>query len=354
MATTNFAVGNALTEKIWGKKAFKDSVKDTLYGKLIGKSDRSIIQIKDETQKGPGDRIRFRLRALPTGTGKDGHETLEGSEEGLSYSYMDMTIDQKRHATKVDLGISQQRVGFELRSEAKDALTEWWEDYLDTTMIEYLSGASTLTYHTSNVLASNALEAPSQILYGGNATAKNDVDATDTFTLALIDKAVEFAKLKTPTMRKAQFGGKSAYVMLLHPYQVYDLRTNTNTGQWLDIQKAAMNGGKVEKNPIFSEALGVYNGVILIENTRVNTFSDYGSGGNVDAARALFMGAQAGVTAYGRKTPGTSRMSWKEKSFDYGDKLGVASSLIWGMYKTRFDSADFGMVHIDTAATSHT
>lgn len=355
MATTNFSTSNALTQKLWGKVAFRDAVKETLYGKLMGKSDRSIIQVKDELSKSPGDRVRFRLRHLPQGLGVDGDATLEGNEEGLSYSYFDLGIDMKRHATKVDLGMSQQRVDFDLRTEAKDALTEWWAEYMDTTFMEYLSGSASLTYHSGATFGNNALSAPSanRIIYGGNATAKANVDAADTMSLTVIDRLVENAKLASPTMRKASFGGKSAYVLVLHPRQVYDLRTNTNTGQWLDIQKAAMSGGKVGDNPIWSEALGMYNGVILVESTRVRTFTDYGAGSNVPAARALFLGAQAGVCAFGRGYQGSERMKWTEKTFDYNTKLGVATEIIWGITKTIFDSEDFGVFAVDTAAAAH-
>ena len=351
MADTLFSSANNNTLKLWAKAAFKDSVKETIFGKLMGTSDRSIVQVKDELSKSAGDLVRFRLRALPNGIGVEGDETLEGREEGLTFHNFDLKIDEKRHATKVTLGINQQRVNFDLRTEAKDALVEWFSEYMDTTFIEFLSGSTSLTYHTS---APNTSNAPStnRIVYGGNATAKGDVDADDKMSLTVIDRLVEKAKLASPTMRKASFDGKNAFVLLLHPYQVYDLRTNTNAGQWLDIQKAAMSGGDVTKNPIFTEALGVYNGVILVESTRVKTFSDYGAG-SVKAARALFMGAQAAVCAFGRGFSGDEKMNWTEKTFDYGKRLGVAGTVVWGIQKSRFNNEDFGVVAVDTAAAPH-
>jgi hypothetical protein len=42
--------------------------------------------------------------------------------------------------------------------------------------------------------------------------------------------------------------------MFLHPYQVTDLRSNVSTGQWLDIQKAAMAGADSTKSPIYTGA----------------------------------------------------------------------------------------------------
>jgi hypothetical protein len=71
------------TLKLWSRKVWSDSVKETVYGRLIGTSDRSIIQVKDELSKSEGDRVRFGLRALPSGIGVQDEETLEGNEEGL-------------------------------------------------------------------------------------------------------------------------------------------------------------------------------------------------------------------------------------------------------------------------------
>lgn len=117
MSTTNFSVSDPLALKLWARKAFTDSVKETLYCKLIGKTDRAVIQVKDELQKGEGDRTRFSLRSLPKGIGVQNDETLEGKEEGLEFQNFDRTIGEKRHAFKVDLNISQQRTIFDVRQD---------------------------------------------------------------------------------------------------------------------------------------------------------------------------------------------------------------------------------------------
>lgn len=351
MSTTQIPSGHSLAEKVWAKKAYLDAVKETLYGKLSGTKESSIIQIKDELQKSAGDRARFRLRGLPSGTGVEGSETLEGKEEGLDYSYMDLFINQKRHAHKTDLGMNKQRVDFNLRTECKEAQKEWWEEYIDESMFRTMSGDTTFTFAGNNGTAPTS----ERLLYGGDATQKSEIVADDKFDLSLIDRALVKAKLSSPHMRKGSFGGKSAFVCILHPFQVHDMRTNTSTGQWLDIQKAAMQGGKVSDNPIWSEALGVYNGVILVENTRVRTYTDYGAG-SVHAARALLLGAQAGAVAFGRGFSGASRMKWAERTFDFGDKFAVAASMIWGIKKSVFAGAgndgtqDFATISIDTAA----
>jgi N4-gp56 family major capsid protein len=81
-------------------------------------------------------------------------------------------------------------------------------------------------------------------------------------------------------------------------------------------------------------------------------FSDYGAGTNLPAARALFMGRQAGVVAYG--TAGGLRFTWKEEVDDYGNEPTVVAGTIIGVKKTRFNGKDFGVMALDTYAKNPT
>lgn len=128
-------------------------------------------------------------------------------------------------------------------------------------------------------------------------TSEASLSTSDTFSLRLLDRAVAIAKASSPLIRPIKAGGQSYYVCFLHPFQVRDMRTSTNTGDWLDIQKAAMGGGDVNDNPIFTGALGVYNGVILHEAVRIPN----GIGANsANTRRAVFCGAQSVSLAWGQ------------------------------------------------------
>ncbi len=359
MSSTTFTASHPLAIKVWSRKVFNDAVKATMYGMFTGSSDRAVVQVKTEL-KGEGDRVRFGLRSLPQGYGVQDDEVLEGNEEGLDFRYFDLNLGEKRHAVKVDLNLSAQRTMFDVKSEAKDALQEWLEEYLDTTFFEYLTGASLdgSTYgkfHRSGYLGGNSLLAPSadRIIYGGTGvTAKNQIAVTDIMTLAVLDKVAERLKLANPTMRKAVFNGKKCWVVVLHPYQVNDLRANTSTLQWGDIVKAAMAGGG--ENSFEHEVLGMYRDMLLVESVRVPTGTDAGAGGNIAWARALVLGAQAAVVAHGKDTDDQGKMKVVERTFDYGKKYGIAATLIWGLAKTRFSNqSDFGCFMIDTAAKAH-
>jgi hypothetical protein len=69
MSTTTYGVNDALAVKLWSKRLAVEVSKATAIAPLIGKSSNSIIQLKDETQKGKGDKVTFGLRTQLTGDG---------------------------------------------------------------------------------------------------------------------------------------------------------------------------------------------------------------------------------------------------------------------------------------------
>lgn len=352
MATTSYGVNNALAGKAWSKKLFVDALKKTYFEKFMGKTATSLIQIKDEVSKGPGDRITIGLRMQLSGDGVQGDGTLEGNEESLTTYSDNVYIDQLRHAVRSSGKMSEQRVPFSVRDEAKSGLEDWWAGRLDAWFFNQLAGNTAVsdTRYTGN----QAAVAPStnrKVFVNGSADESQT--ATYVFNLNLIDKCVERAGIYSPTIRPIKVNGEDKYVMFLHPYQVYDLRTSTSSGQWLDIQKAAMMGGQIDKNPIYTGALGEYNNVILHQAYRVPTGVNSSTGAAISTVRrAIFCGAQAACMAYGQKDQG-GEMSWVEELFDYQNQLGVSAGMIAGLKKTQFNSEDFGTITVSTYAAAH-
>lgn len=352
MSTTSYGVNDALAVKLWSKKLFQESLKKTYFSKFIGKSSSSVIQIKDETSKGPGDKITVGLRMQLTGDGVLEDGTLEGNEEALT-TYSDAVyINQLRHAVRSAGKMSEQRVPFSVREEARAGLEDWWANRLDTAFFNQLCGNTAVsdTRYTGNQ-AAIAPDAAHKVYLNGSA----DESATSTyvFDINVIDKCVEKAKTATVPLRPVMVGGQEKFVMFLHPYQVYNLRTSTTTGQWLDIQKAAMSGGKESDNPIYTGAIGEYNGVVLHESTRVTQGVNSSTGVAISTVRrAVFCGAQAGLMAYGKDAAG-GEMNWVEELFDFKNQLGVAAGMIFGIKKAQFNSADFGTIVVPTYAVAH-
>ncbi|MEJ0071192.1 MAG: DUF4043 family protein [Pseudomonadota bacterium] len=121
MAVTSYGVNDPLAVKVWSKRLSIEVLKNTWASRFMGTSSASVIQIKDELQKGSGDKITYGLRMQLSGTGVLGDGTLEGNEESLT-TYSDAVIlYQLRHAVRSAGRMSQQRVPFNIRDEALSA-----------------------------------------------------------------------------------------------------------------------------------------------------------------------------------------------------------------------------------------
>jgi len=340
MAETTYGVGHPLAVKLWSKKLFHESLKSTFFGKFMGTDSGSLIQIKSETSKGAGDRVRVGLRMQLSGAGVAGDDTLEGNEEALATYYDDVVIDQLRHAVISGGKMSEQRVPFSVREEARMGLQDWFSGRFDTAMFNQLAGNTAVA--DTRYTGSQAAVAPTaaNLIVGGGETAETSLSPTTThsLTLRMLDKAVAKAKTMSPMIRPIMVKGKPHYVCFIHPNDTYQLRGQTNAGQWADIQRAAMEGGIISENPIFTGALGIYNGVILHESSYVPVSTK-----GADYRRCIFAGAQAGVIAFGQGFS-ANKMTWDEEMFDYGNKLGVSAGAIYGIKKTVFNGADFGVL----------
>lgn len=355
MAVTSFATGDSLAVKLWSKKIAVEALKATWVYKFMGKDDNSVIQIFDDTQKGPGDRIRVPLRRLLTATGVQGDATLEGNEERITYFSDDIFINQLRHAVREGGRFTRQLVPFDVREHARLSLQDWWSDRIDTWFFNQLCGNvnQTDTRYTGN---QTAIAADSDhLMRAGGATTDGSLSnsATYKFTLTLIDVAVEKAKTLAVPIRPVMVGGEEKYVMFLHHTQVTDMRNSTATNQWFDVQKAALQGGAASKSPIYTGALGEYNGVVLHASNRIPQFSA-GAALSADGGRiAVLAGAQACGMAFGRGSS-PERYEWVEDYFDFENQFGVAAGCMAGLKKLVFNGSDFATIAIRTWGQAHT
>lgn len=366
MANTVFGVNDPETNKVWAKKLSVEALKKAWVGKFIGSTDNSLIYERKDLKKARGDKITYTLRMQIQGKGVVGDGILKGREEKLTHYSDSLYVDQLRHAVDRGGNMSQQRVLFDLRAGCNEALSDWMAGRMDRTFFLQAAGYTATdevtefgeTYQGSDI-AYTGLQATTAPTSGRHfwsedgTSADENLDSTgDTMALSLIDDLVVQAKLASPMIRPLKIDGEDRYVMFLHPYQVRDLRTGTGTGQWLDIQKAAMQGGQVSNNPIFTGALGMYNGVILHESSRVPRGVSGATGLSVDTVRrAIFCGAQAVTVGFANGSDFES-WSWAEEEEDYGNQLGVAAGCIFGMKKAKFNSTDFGAMVLSTYAAA--
>jgi len=358
MAATDFPVNHPSAVKLWSKKIAREALKETMAYKFMGKSSNSLIQVFDDTSKGAGDKITIPLRVQLSGRGATENDMLEGNEEALTVYNDSLFINDLAHAVRVKTRIDAQRVPFSVREEARLAIQDWYSERIDTAAANQLTGYTDQsdTIYTGNnaaLAASTGTGSARRIIYGDGDTGTSSeasISASQTFNLTVLDRAVNIAKTASPLIRPITVGSNRYYVCFLHPDQVRSMRTSTNSGQWLDIQKAAMQGGAVEDNPIFTGALGVYNGVVLHEWTRLPGDTNKPISTNANIRRAVFCGAQALACAWGQGY--SEEPKYIEDVFDYERQFGVSVQTIMGCKKTKFNSIDFGTILIPTYATA--
>lgn len=372
---TAYGVNDPEAVKLWSTKLMREALKKTYMKKFMGPKSENMIQIKNETSKGPGDRIRVTLRKQLNGRGVVGDATLEGNEESLTTFTQDLIVNQLRHGVRSEGKMTEQRIPFSIREEGMMGLSDWWAARWDIWAFFHLCG-----YTPGNVMSSgdadtdptgpeynghNTIIAPTRQVWADDTSPETNANdesivAADIFTLFEIDKAVENAKVGgatgAPPIRPIKVDGDDWFVVFLHPYQVTDLKNDAraNTVTWYDIQKAAISSGVGTKtNPIFSGALGTYNGCILHESTHVPNGVHSSTGASIDTVRrAVLCGAQAAVCGFGQGH-GPSSYDWFEQLFDYGNKLGVKSGCISGLVKSTHNSMDFGTVVMSSYAQRH-
>lgn len=352
MAATEFELGNALSVQKWSTSLAYEAEKAQYFRKFMGTSRDSLITVQTELEKKAGEKITVGLRMKMDGDGIEGDNQIEGTsaEEALTFHSDYVFIDQRRKGTKSKGKMTEQRVFYNLRKEGRDALAIWFAEDYDEQIMMYLAGARGIDASLHAPLgytgrANNTLTSPdsSHVIYGGNATSVLTIDSLDKLDLGLVEKLVAKLETSDPMIQPFRINGEKKYVLLMHTYNAYDLRTSISQNDWLEIHKAVDS----EKTPIYQNALGEYAGIVLHKHRNVVRFdSTTGCASGVTASRSLLLGAQAGIIAWGGNS-GAGRYTWNEETDDRGNALVITAGAIYGVKKTRYNSADFGVIAVD-------
>lgn len=334
--------------------------------KFMGRGEGNTMPIQQllELQNDAGEYISFDLSMQLNMQPVEGDAVLEGKEEELKFFTDGLYIDQMRGGVNTGGRMTRKRTLHKLRNVARARQGEWWQRVFDELIFMYISGARGINADyifpaTYTGFANNPLSAPDSehIRYAGGK-AKATLADTDIMTLTEIDIVKTKATMMgggtqaIPQIQPIKINGEDHYVCLMNPWQEYDVRKNANAGQWLDIQKAAATS-EGKGSPIFKGGLGMYNNVVLHSHKACIRFADYGSGGNVAACRALFLGAQAVALAFG--SPGTGlRFDWNEETRDNGNQVVITTHSIFGLKKVTYNALDYGVIAMDTAAAQPT
>jgi N4-gp56 family major capsid protein len=332
MAITTFATGNALTKKLWEKQLYEDTLKMSFFSNYRGGAN-SIVHVRNNLKNEKGDRVTFGIRMRETGAGVTSGTTLEGKEASLTTHSFNLTLEQYRHAVRVEKGLSQQRVAFSITEEARDAIMGWGTEKIDSLHFAALDSSP-----------SKYFSLQSGSISGDTSDPSASITATDLITPDLISFTRTWAKTggardQTP-LRPIMVNGKKYYLLLVHPDVRYDLDNDPTFAQ---ARREAEVRGK--ENPIFAGSYAIWNGVVIADHENITTATTWG-GASVAGAKNVFLGAQALCYA------DTGGKSVVQKEFDYDNEIGYAWQMIMAVAKPTFNSTDYGSVAVWTARTN--
>ena len=361
MAVTAFGTNDAQTVKLWSSLTMREALKATMMNRLMGTDKRAIIQELTDLTSSAGDQIKYDLLMQMTGAGVTGDNRMRDNEEALVYYQDSVKIDQLRNAHAFRR-MSQQRTLHDMRMDAKSNLADWFAGKLDSYLFRSLCGDTTFAFagNTATVPDDDHFITCGDVAHtSAIATDESTLGNNDQIQLADMDYAKEAAKTLTPPIRPAVIDGQEYFAVILHPYSVTDIRldvANSAYTDWPTIQMYANKRGLT--NPIFTGALGVYNGMIILESNYLPSFTGAAA---ATVRRNLFLGAQAGVFARGSAYDGIEKermgkdnlMSWYEQTDDYGNEKGISCGSIFGLKTTLFNSKDYGRIVMTCYAASH-
>ena len=308
-----------LVPKVWAKKVWHEGVKDSYFDKFTATDGSNVVHKNKDLENVKGDSVVFGLMMNLTGSGVEGNrQKLAGAEDTLNI--YDFTVNTKLVRNAVSrYEADDQRTQYDMLKEIKIALKQWLSDWLDDRLI------SRLSYNPSN----------GEVLYASAAGTQSSITANDKLTTTIISRAKRKAMMHAPKVQPIKVDGMDKYIMLIHPWAARDLKDDP---KWLAAQQNANIRGS--KNPIFTGALGEYDGVILYEYERVQTGNIGASSANV--CQNLLLGKQAACFAVSRPAKHI------EQTDDYGNIAGNGIAFYGAVEKTNFNGKDYGVINVMT------
>ena len=307
-----------LVPKVWVKKVWHEGVKDSYFDKFTAMDGSNVVHQNKDLTNVKGDSVVFGLMMNLNGSGVEGNQKLAGAEDTLNI--YDFTVQTKLIRNAVSrFEADDQKTQYDMLKEIKGALKQWLADWQDNKLIAKLSASPT----------------SGETLYASSAGTQASITANDKLTTTLISRAKRKAQMHGPKVQPIKVDGMDKFIMLVSPWAARDLKDDA---KWLAAQQNANVRGS--KNPIFTGALGEYDGVILYEYERVLNDNTGASSANV--CHNLLLGKQAACFAVARPAKHI------EQTDDYGNIAGNGIAFYGAIEKSKFNSKDYGVINVMT------
>jgi len=324
---TDSSAATGLTVQQWDDKFWTEALNANVFKPVMGTSENSIIQVKEDLAKKKGDSVTFALVNRLQNAAVTGSSTLEGNEEDMDSRSFKVTIDQYRNAVRVPV-LEEQFSAIPLRDAAKSVLMDWNMELVRDQVIAALASINGVAYGSASEAQKDAwlVDNADRALFGnavGNNAANDhsaallQVDATnDTLTASSLSLMKRLAKTADPRIKplKPRDGGVTSDSFILYAPSLL-VRDLANDSAFQQANREARERGKM--NPIFKGADYIYENIAVVEVEDIAVLSGVGAAG-IDVGPCYLCGAQAIAMAVAKRSES------KEEEFDYGDKQGLA------------------------------
>ena len=338
MTDTTAATG--LKVQQWDRKFFTEALNAHIFKPFMGTGTNSLIQVKEDLTKKPGDSVTYSLINRLSGTSFQDGAVLEGNEEDMVSRSHKVTMHQERNGVRV-AAYEEQISAISLRNGAKDTLMDWSMELWRDRCIEVLGDINGVEYSIATAGQRNTwlVDNTDRVIFGDGSIGAGAVHATDmtaitagmTLDSTLISLMKRKAKTASPRIRplKPREGARrsDSFVLFADSRSMRDLKTDAS---FITYQSEARKRGK--DNPIFSGADYIWDNVAIYEVEDIATLGLVGAGAAVAVSPIYMCGAQALGHAWAKRPRSV------EETFDYGDKKGCAVEQWYGIEKLQFGS----------------
>lgn len=313
-----FKIPEKLVPKLWTKKVWREGLKASYFDKFTSTNGSNVVHTNKDLKQAKGDEVNFGLAMNLKGNGVSGNNTLKGNEEEMQmYDFSVKTTLVRNAVTRFEA--DDQKSPYANLPLIKGTLTQWLSDWKDNKLISALTANPTT----------------GERMFASAAGTEVSLTANDKLTCALIAKAKRKAKMHEPMVKPLKIDGQDKYIMLVGTWAARDLKADP---VWQAAQQnAAIRGSK---NPIFTGALGEYDGVVLYEYERVQNTKTGASSANV--VHNLLLGQQAACFAVAREA------RFIKDEDDYGNVQGNGIAFFGGIEKSVYNSKDYGVIQVMT------
>ena len=203
------------------------------------------IIVNTDFTKSAGDSLHFQTMRRLKGAGVTGETVLTGGEEALALGQFSLAVEWLRHAVGFNKR-GTKRANFDAVMVAGQELSDWLSRRVDDDMFKELVSDET-----------------PDTIYAGNKATEATLTSSDVFNTTCLDrmKVALLRKGAIPFQVKSVGGATLKFFgVVIDPIDAYNLRADD---AWFSAQRDANMRGL--DNPIFSGALGIYNGMIIYE-----------------------------------------------------------------------------------------